>query len=83
MFLSLLIEQAGYKPLSIKTIARVHIDKAGDGFRITLIELATEGKAQGLSAEEFDVLAFRAKDGCPVSQALKNVPVQLSSRFLA
>jgi lipoyl-dependent peroxiredoxin len=51
----------------------VHLDKAGDGFAITRIELRTRASVPGLSDEEFQQSAEAAKQGCPVSQALAGV----------
>ena len=38
------------------------------------IKLSTVGSVPGISAEDFQKAAEEAKDGCPVSQALKAVP---------
>ena len=44
------------------------------GTGITKIKLSTVGSVPGMSAEDFQKAAEEAKDGCPVSQALKAVP---------
>jgi osmotically inducible protein OsmC len=42
--------------------------------------LTVRGKVDGVSAEDFAVLAADAKENCPVSQALKgNVPITLDA----
>jgi lipoyl-dependent peroxiredoxin len=73
MALSLALGQAGHELQSVETTATVHIDKAGDGFAITRIELDTEARVPGASNEEFQKAAEAAKEGCPVSQALAAV----------
>jgi lipoyl-dependent peroxiredoxin len=73
MALSLALGQAGHELESVETTATVHIDKAGDGFAITRIELDTQARVPGASNEEFQQAAEAAKEGCPVSQALAAV----------
>jgi osmotically inducible protein OsmC len=65
--------KAGYEPESVETTAGVHIDKVGDGFGITRIELRTRARVPGIDREEFDRLVQAAKEGCPVSRALAAV----------
>ncbi len=81
MALSMMLEQAGYAPERIFTTARVHIDKAGEGFKITLIELETEGKIPGIDEKTFREKAEMAKKGCPVSVALSGTEIKLQARL--
>lgn len=67
--------RAGYEPQSIDTSATVHLDKAGDGFKITRIELDTRASVPGIDHSELERQAKAAKDTCPVSQALTGVEV--------
>lgn len=83
MALSLFIEKAGFKPESIQTSANVHIDKVGDGFRITGIDLETEAKVPGIDEKTFFQQAEAAKAGCPVSQALAGTEIRLKARLVA
>jgi osmotically inducible protein OsmC len=53
------------------------------GTGITGIALAVEGVVAGLTQDEFVALATAAKEGCPVSQALKAVPITLSANLKA
>ncbi len=71
MALSLGLEKAGMKPESIQTSAKVHLEKAADGFAIPRIELRTEVKASGGDAEKFRQVAEETKKGCPVSKVLR------------
>jgi len=79
MALSLLLTKAGYAPTHIKTLAKVRIEKSGDGFAITHIELAVEGDVPGLDAETFSKHAEAAKTNCPVSKALAAVDISLTA----
>lgn len=78
MALSLMLSTAGHSPTSIDTKAIVHLNKVGDGFSITGIDLETRGVVPGISAAEFQKHAEGAKAGCPVSRAL-SVPISLKA----
>ena len=69
---------AGHAPTSIDTTADVTF-QAGTG--ITGITLTVVGDVPGITAEEFDAAAQEAKENCPVSQALKAVPMTLEVSF--
>ena len=83
MFLSLVLEQAGFKPERIGTTARVSVDKVPEGFKITSIELETEGRVPGIDEKSFLEKAEAAKKGCPVSMALTGVEIRLKARLTA
>src|SRR5467141_1049193 len=46
------LQRAGHEPQSVETSARVHIDKSGDGFTITRIELDTTANVPGIDDDE-------------------------------
>ncbi len=81
MALSFMLEQAGYPPKRVQSSAKVHIDKVGEGFRITAIELETEADIPGIDRTKFMELADAAKKGCPVSQALSGTEISLKARL--
>jgi lipoyl-dependent peroxiredoxin len=70
MALSGELGRAGHTAESVETNATVHLDKVGEGFGITRIELDTRARVPGVSEDEFQRVAEAAKEGCPVSQAL-------------
>jgi lipoyl-dependent peroxiredoxin len=76
MSLSHGLAQAGHAPTSIDTRADVTF-QPGSG--ITGIALSVRGDVPGLTAEQFGEFAEKAKTGCPVSQALKAVPITLDA----
>ncbi len=82
MAFSMMLEQAGYKVEQIRTVAKVHIDKVGEGFKITTIELETEGKVPGIDEKTFNEQAEAAKKGCPVSMALTGVDIRLQAKLV-
>ena len=54
----------------------------GDGFKITKMRLEVRGEVPGIDDAAFRAAAEKAKEGCPVSQALKgNVPFELDARL--
>ncbi len=48
MALSAALGRAGYAPKRIATAAKVHLEKVGDAFRITRIDLTTEAEIPGI-----------------------------------
>jgi len=83
MMLSMLLEQAGYPPTRIETLAKVFLDpvKAG-GFGITHITLYTKAEVPGIDAETFNKQAMAAKDGCPVSRALAGTVINVEPTLI-
>lgn len=83
MALSAGLGRAGHSPKRIATSARVHLEKVGEGFKITAIDLDTEAEVPGLDAEELQRHAQGAKQNCPVSQALAGVEIRLEARLVS
>jgi lipoyl-dependent peroxiredoxin len=77
------VEGAGSKPESVRTIARVRLDKAESGFEITGIDLDAEARVPGIDPDEFEKLAQATKDNCPVGKLLAAVPITVSARLTA
>ena len=82
MALSHMLAESGHIPDVVHTTAKVHIDKVEDGFKITTIELQTEGKVPGIDEKTFQEKAKAAKEGCPVSQALAGVDIRLQAKLI-
>lgn len=74
MALSHGLAQAGTPPTRLDTSAEVDFQP---GTGITAIRLTVSGEVPGLDAAGFEAAAQAAKEGCPVSQALKAVPISL------
>ncbi|GGG06161.1 MULTISPECIES: OsmC family protein [Rhizobium] len=81
MALSLILGDAGLTATSLDTKAVVSLDKVGDGFAITAIELNLSGTVPNADEARFTELANKAKEGCPVSKALATVPISLNVTF--
>jgi osmotically inducible protein OsmC len=82
MALSARLSRAGFEPKSVHTVADVHIERVGEGFKITRILLKTEADVPGIDAKTFLEEAETAKVGCPVSQALTGVEISLEAKLL-
>lgn len=79
MALSGNLGRAGYTPTNIHTTANVKIEKQGDGFVIPNIDLVTEAEVEGIEDEEFQQIAEKTKETCPVSQVLKGAEISLKA----
>lgn len=82
MALSFMLEQAGFPVDRVRTVAKVRIEKVGDGFGITSSALETEAKVPGVDEKTFLEKAEAAKAGCPVSKALAGVDITLKATLL-
>ncbi|QHL87246.1 OsmC family peroxiredoxin [Nibribacter ruber] len=81
MFLSALLEGAGKTATSVTTEAKVTLGKDDTGPFISKIALTCEAEVPGLTNEELQEFAQKAKDGCPISRALgavKEITLQAS-----
>ena len=81
MALSAALSGAGFKVNSIRTEDSVHIDKQGDGFSITRIDISTEASVEGIDNATFQKFAEDTKKGCPVSKALTGPQMVLSAKL--
>jgi osmotically inducible protein OsmC len=78
MALSNGLAQAGTPPTTLDTTANVTFVP---GTGITEIVISVVGDVPGISAEDYQAAAEDAKANCPVSQALKAVPISLEARL--
>jgi osmotically inducible protein OsmC len=79
MALSAGLGKAGTPPERLEVTCAVTFDQVGGGWKVTSSALEVKGKVPGVSADAFQKAAEGAKDGCPISQALKG-NVELSVR---
>lgn len=79
MALSAGLGRSGYTPKRIYTRAKVHLEKVGEGFSITRIELETEAQVPGIDKKTFLDHAEAAKKECPVSRALAGVEILMKA----
>lgn len=76
------LEKAGKPAKRVHTTASVRLDKVGDGFGITKIDLDCEAEVPGIDNAGFQEQAKKAKENCPVSKALAGVQITLNARLV-
>lgn len=82
MALSAGLEKAGTPATTITTRAFCTLEAVGGASKITKMRLETRGTVPGIDQVAFLKAAEAAKDGCPVSGALKgNVAFELDARL--
>jgi lipoyl-dependent peroxiredoxin len=69
-------------PRRIRTIANVEVDKVGDAFALTRIELQMEADVPGIDERAFQAIALEAKQNCPISKELAGTEIHLTTRLL-
>ncbi|MFP4113796.1 MAG: OsmC family protein [Spirochaetota bacterium] len=80
---AVVVELRGFTAEAIDTEARVTLEKQGDGHAITQISLTTKADVPGIARDQFLAIAQKAKEGCPVSRALKAVPISLEAELVS
>src|SRR5437016_14406458 len=76
------LTKAGFNPTRINTTAAVSLEKVGEGFKITTIELNTEAEIPNIDENTFLEQAETAKKNCPVSQALAGTQISLNAKLV-
>ena len=72
MALSGILVQAGTPPEKLEVSATVTFAQVEGGFKVASSALAVKGTVPSLSAAGFKEATEAARDGCPISGALKN-----------
>ena len=65
------LKGAGSAPESLNVSATVTFDKVGDGFKVVSSALEVRGRVPNMDEATFVKAAEAAKEGCPISAALK------------
>ena len=82
MALTAQLSRAGTPPTRIHTNAKVKLEKVGEAFSITRIDLETEAEIPGIDDATFQKAANDAKQGCPVSKALAGTEIHLTAKLV-
>lgn len=82
MALSATLEKEGHKAKEINTDAKVDFGKDDAGFAIKFIDLETRAEVEGLDDEEFQKIAAKVKETCPVSKALAATQINLTASLV-
>lgn len=81
MAFSMMLGMENFTAERIETKAVVTLDKVGEGFEITTIDLTMSAKIPGIDNVQFQAIANKAKEGCPVSKVL-NAKISLDATLL-
>jgi lipoyl-dependent peroxiredoxin len=74
------LARGGHTADRLEVVATATFEKKEAGFRLTRMHLQVRGTVPGLDADGFIDAARTAKDGCPVTNALKgNVEIELDA----
>lgn len=83
MALSNVLASGGHPATRLDTDAVGTFAKTEPGWRLTTMALSVRGDVPGITADEFADAAGKAKDGCPVSNALAgNVEITLQATLV-
>ena len=84
MALSNILAKAGTPPTRVDVEVTVGADKLEAGFTVTNADIVDRGSVPGATQEGFAAAAEQAKDGCPISRALKgNVALRVEATLEA
>jgi len=83
MALSNMLAESGHVPETVEVQATITLEKLEEGFRITKSHLECTAKVPGISEGEFQGIARKAKESCPVSVLLSSIPISLTARLRA
>lgn len=65
------LTKAGFKPESLNVVAEVTLDLVDGKRTVVSSKLTVRGRVPGIDGARFSEIAAGAKDGCPISRALK------------
>jgi osmotically inducible protein OsmC len=72
------LEKAGHPSTSVRTTARVDLEKDGAGFTVKRIDLESDADVADVDDDVFQRIASTTKDMCPISRAIA-VPIGMSA----
>ena len=82
MALSGALEKNGTAATKVETSAGCTVEKVEVGFGVTKIELTVKVTGAKLDKPTFDRIVEETKNGCPVSKALKAVPITVQATLV-
>ncbi len=83
MALSNTLAENGTPPHKLETAATCTFAQADGGWKVSSVQLTVRGTVPGIDATGFREAAAQAKDGCPVSGALKgNVQISVEAELV-
>ena len=82
MALSGALEKNGTPSATVETSAGCTVEKVEVGFGVTKIELTVKVSGAKLDQATFDRIVQETKNGCPISKALKAVPITVQASMV-
>jgi osmotically inducible protein OsmC len=79
MALSLMLGEEKLVADRIETKAEVSLEKVGEGFEITAVDLTVEAIVPGTDQATFERIATKAKENCPISKLFKGTKISLKA----
>jgi osmotically inducible protein OsmC len=76
------LSRVGIKAKRIHTEARVKLEKVGEAFSITQIDLEMEAEIPDVDDAAFQKYALDAKQNCPLSKALAATQISMTAKLL-
>jgi osmotically inducible protein OsmC len=84
MAFSNILAKAGTPPTRVDVEVTIRADKLEAGFTVTNADIVVRGQVPGATQASFAAAAEQAKDGCPISRALKgNVAMTVAATLEA
>lgn len=80
MALAFQLSGAGHPPQELTTDAELDLQQDDGGWTIRSIHLKVRGRVDGIDAGQFQELAQKAKEGCPVSRVL-NAEITMDAKL--
>lgn len=77
------LEKNGTPATRVETRAACTVEKVGEGFKITTMKLDVRARVPNIDAAAFQKVAEATKTGCPVSQALAGVKIEMKAELQA
>jgi len=82
MALSNTLAQQGTPPDSLEVSATCAFEKSGERFAVTTMDITVRGAVPGVDEAGFREAAEKAKEGCPISNAIRgNVEIGLTAKL--
>ena len=82
MALAVGLEASGKPATSVETRAACTVEKVGESFRITTMRLDVRAKVPNIEKAAFLQTLEGAKKGCPVSNALAGVKIEVQAQLV-
>ncbi len=82
MALSNTLAEAGTPAERLEVAATCAFNPVGAGWKVTSMDLAVTGTVAGIDQADFDQLARKGEQGCPISNAIRgNVEIRLTAEL--